>query len=103
MTRCRCINAFFFACPVEPTRCGAAHSKYSGKREHQCGEDAVYLKTETKPFTQKAYFIAFSRGTSIIVALASPESPKPCTIHVSSTFKKHVITRLNYLASERAY
>ncbi len=35
-------------------RCGAAHSKYCRKREHQCGEDVVYLKTETKPFTQNA-------------------------------------------------
>ncbi len=40
----------FLACPVEPTRCGAAHSKYCRKRERQCGKD-VYLKTETKPFT----------------------------------------------------
>ncbi len=31
----------FLACPVEPTLCGAAHSKYCGKREHQCGEDVV--------------------------------------------------------------
>ncbi len=37
-----------------PTRYGAKHSKYKGKREHQCGEDIVYLKTETKPFTQNA-------------------------------------------------
>ncbi len=35
-------NAFVLTCPVEPTRCGAAHSKYSVKRE-QCGEDVVYL------------------------------------------------------------
>ncbi len=61
----------FLACPVEPTRCGAAHSKYCRRREHQCGEDVVYLKSETKPFTQNAYLWAFSRGTSIIVALAS--------------------------------
>ncbi len=51
-------NIFFFlACPVEPTRCGAAQSKYCGKGEHQCGEDVVYLKTETRPFTQNAYCI----------------------------------------------
>ncbi len=72
MTRCRCIlMLFFLACPVEPTRCGAAHSKYSGKREHQCGDDVVYHKTETKPFTENAYLLNFSKGTSMIVALAS--------------------------------
>uniref|UniRef100_A0A671QBN4 Rho GTPase-activating protein 40-like n=1 Tax=Sinocyclocheilus anshuiensis TaxID=1608454 RepID=A0A671QBN4_9TELE len=27
--------------------------KYCGEKEHQCGEDVVYVKTETKPFTQK--------------------------------------------------
>ncbi len=51
-------------------------------------------------------FIAFSRETSIIVALAShTREPKPCKIHVNSTKKtKHVITRLrNELASEHAY
>ncbi len=52
---------FFLACPVELTRCSAAHSKYSRKREHQCGED-VYLKTETKPFTQNAYLLHFLEG-----------------------------------------
>ncbi len=74
MTRCRCILIiiFFLAFPVEPTRCSAAHSKYCKKRERQCGEDVVYLKTETKPFRLTEHiFIEFSRGTSIIVALAS--------------------------------
>ncbi len=60
----------FFPYPVEPTGCCTAHSKYSGKREHQCG-DVVYVKTETKLFTQNGYIIAFSRGTSITIALAS--------------------------------
>ncbi len=50
------------ACPVEPTRCGAAHSKYCVKREHQCGEDVFYLKTETTTFTQNAYLLHFLEG-----------------------------------------
>ncbi len=54
-------NAFFLAYPVEPTRF-AAHSKYCGKREHQCGDDVVYDKTETKPFTQNAYLSRFLEG-----------------------------------------
>ncbi len=58
--RCRLmslhLNAFFFAYPVEPNGC-VVHSKYCGKREHQCGDDAVYVKTGTKPFTQNAYFL----------------------------------------------
>ncbi len=32
--------------------------KYCEKREHQCGDDVVvvvYVKSETKPFTQNAY------------------------------------------------
>ncbi len=56
--RCRCI-LMLSAYPVEPTGCGAAHSKYCGKREHQCGDDVVYLKTETKPFTHNAYYHIF--------------------------------------------
>ncbi len=55
-------NAFFLACPVDPTRCSAAHSKYCGKREPQYGEDVVYLRTETKPFTQNAYLLQFLEG-----------------------------------------
>ncbi len=27
-----------------------------------CGDDAVYLKTETKPFTQNAYLLHFLEG-----------------------------------------
>ncbi len=79
----------FFACPVEPPRCGAAHSKYSRKREHQCG-DVVYLKTETKPFTKNAYSLH-----SALHSRLTQESPKSCTINLSLKLKKkHVITRL---------
>ncbi len=88
---------FFLACPVEPTRCGAAHSKYCGKREHQCEEDVVYLKIETKPFTQNAYLLHFLEGhLSSLHSCLTQESPKPCQINVSSTFKKtcSLITRL---------
>ncbi len=73
------------------------HSKYSVKREHQCGEDVVYLKTETKPFTQNAYLLYFLEGhLSALHSRLTQESPKPCTINVSSTLKKQqrVITRL---------
>ncbi len=92
MTRCRCIlMLFFLACPVEPTRCGAAHSQYSRKREHQCGEDVVYLKTETKPFTQNKYLLHF---LSSLHSSLTQESPKTCTMNPSSTLKNHVVTRL---------
>ncbi len=87
-------HTLFLACPVDPTRCGAAHSKYCGKREHQCGED-VYLKTETKPFTQNAYLFNFLEGNlSSLHSCLTQVNPKTCTIYVSSTIKKHVITRL---------
>ncbi len=43
-------------------RCCVVHSKYCGKREHQRREDVVYLKTETKPFTQNAYLSRFLEG-----------------------------------------
>ncbi len=66
-------------------RCGAAHSKYCGKREHQCG-DVVYLKTETKPFTQNAYLLHFLEGhLSSLHSRLTQESPKTCQIHVIST------------------
>ncbi len=67
MMRCHCILMLFLAYPLEPTGY-IVHSKYCGKREHQCGD--VYVKTETKPFTERI-FMTFSRGTSISVALAS--------------------------------
>ncbi len=31
------------------------------KREHQCGEDVVYLKTGTKPLKQNVYYHIFYR------------------------------------------
>ncbi len=74
----------FLTCPVEPTRCGAARSQYSGKGENQCG-DVVYLKTEPKPFTQNAYLLHFLSALHLHL---TQESPKTCTIHASSTFKK---------------
>ncbi len=50
----------FLACPVEPTRRSATHSIFF-KREHQ-RDDVVYLKTETKLFTQNAYLLHFLEG-----------------------------------------
>ncbi len=38
------------------------HSKYCRKRDHQCGDDVVNVKTGTKPFTQNAYFANFLEG-----------------------------------------
>ncbi len=79
-------NAFFLASPGEPTRCGAAHSKYCGKREDQCGKDIAYLKTEIKPFTQNAYLLYFLEGRlSLLHSHLTQESPKPCKTHASST------------------
>ncbi len=76
-------HALFLACPVEHTRCGAAHSKYYGKREYQCGDDVVYLKTETKPFTQNTYLLHFVAGhLSSLHSRLTQESPKTCQIHV---------------------
>ncbi len=90
MTRC----LFFLACPVEPTRCGAAHSKYCRQREHQCG-DVVYIKTETKPLTHNSYLLHFVEGhLSSLHSRLTQESTKPCQIHVRLTFKKHVFTIL---------
>ncbi len=51
----------FLAYPVEPNGY-VVYLKYSGKREHQCGDDVVYVKTGTKPFTQNAYFAHFLEG-----------------------------------------
>ncbi len=44
--RCRCILMLFLAYPVEPTGCSAAHSKYCGKREHQCRKMLFTSKLE---------------------------------------------------------
>ncbi len=89
MTRCRTILMlfFFFACPVEPTLCGAAHSKYCGK--DNINVEMLFLKTETKPFTQNAYLLHFLEGhLSPLHSLLTQESPKTCQINVSSTFEK---------------
>ncbi len=58
---------FFITYPVEPTGCGAAHSKYCRKREHQWGDVVVYGQA----VHTEHIFITFSRETSISVALAS--------------------------------
>ncbi len=77
MMRCRCILMHFLTCTVEPTRCSAAHSKYCGKRKYQCGEDVVYLKTETKPFTQNANLLHFLEGhLSSLHSQAHTREPK---------------------------
>ncbi len=70
-------NVFFFL---------PAHSQYCGKSEHQCGEDVVYLKTETKPFTQNAYLLHFLEGHLSSMSLTQ-KSPKPCQMNLSSTSK----------------
>ncbi len=64
------------------------------KEKHQHGDDVVYLKSETKPFTQNAYLLHFREGhLSSLHSNLTQESPKTCEIHASSTLK-HVITRL---------
>ncbi len=40
------ILMLFLAYLVEPTGY-VVHSKYCGKREHQCGDDVVYVKIGT--------------------------------------------------------
>ncbi len=60
--RCHCILMLFLVYPVEP-KGYVVHSKYCGKREHQCGDD-VCVKIGTRDI---------SRGTSISVALTSPK------------------------------
>ncbi len=62
-------------------RCCVVHSKYCGKREHQCRED-VYLKTETKPFTQNAYLSHFLE--------AHPSPLHSRLTQESRMFRKHV-------------
>ncbi len=61
----------FLDYPVQPIGCGAAHSKYCGKREHQCGEDVVLPQNLNQADHTERIFIKFSIGTSITVALAS--------------------------------
>ncbi len=91
--KCHCILMIFFAYPVEPNGY-VVHSKYCGKREYQCGDDVVYVKTGTKLFTQNAYFEHFLEGhLSALYSILAKESwlfKKPFKIIVSSTLKKHV-------------
>ncbi len=93
--RCHCIVMLFLTYPVEPTGY-LVHSKYCGKREHQCGDDVVYVKTETKPFTQNANVSHFLEGhLSLLHSRLAKESRifrKRFQIIVSSTLKKHVST-----------
>ncbi len=90
-------HAFFFTYPVEPTGY-VVHSKYCGKREHQCGDDVVYIKTETKPFTQNANVSHFLEGhLSPLHSRLAKESRifrKRFKIIVSSTLKKTCLKTL---------
>ncbi len=89
-------HAFFFLTyPVEPTGY-VVHSKYCGKREHQCRDDVVYVKTETKPFTQNANLSHFLEGhlspLHTRLAKVSQIFRKQFKIIVSLTLKKHLKT-----------
>ncbi len=85
----------FLADPVEPSGY-VVHSKYCGNIEHRCGDDVVFVKTGTKPFTQNAYFAHFLEGhLSALHSCLAKESRifrKRFKIIVSSTLKKHVLT-----------
>ncbi len=78
------------AYPVEHTGY-VFHLKYCGKREYQCGDDIVYVKTETKPFTQNGHFAHFLEGhLSALHSHLAKESQicrKPFKMIVSSTLK----------------
>ncbi len=64
------------------------HSKYSRKRE-QCGEDVVYVKTGTEPFTQNTYFAHFLEGhLSVLHSHLARIFRKPFKIIVCSTLTK---------------
>jgi len=77
-------NTFFLACPVEPTRCGATQKK---EKEHINVEIVVYLKTETKPFTQNVYLWHFlEEHLSSLHSRLTQESPKTCQVNGSSTY-----------------
>ncbi len=62
----------------------------TAEKEHQCGDDVVYVKTETKPFTQNAYVSHFLSLLHSRLAKESRIFRKPFKIIVSSTLKKHV-------------
>ncbi len=87
--RCHCILMLFLTYLVEPTGY-VVHSKYCGKREHKFGDD-VYVKTETKLFTQNANLSHFLEGhLSALHSHLVKESRifrKPFKIIVSSTLK----------------
>ncbi len=76
--------------------CYVVHSKYLGKREHQCGGDVVYVKTETKQFTQNEYELLFLEGHLSPFLLVSRTRAacleKTCKINVS--FKKTCLETL---------
>ncbi len=61
---------FFFDYPVEPTGY-VVHSKYCLKREHQCGDYVFLCQNWNQAVHTECIFCAFSRGTSISVALTS--------------------------------
>ncbi len=93
VVRCHCILMLLLTYAVEPTRC-AVHLKYCGKTEYRCGDDVVYIKTGTKPFTQNTYYAYYLEAhLSALHSCLAKESRifrKPCQINASSTLKKHV-------------
>ncbi len=96
--RCHCISMLLLAYPVEPTGY-IVHLKHWGKREHQCGDDVVYVKTGTKPFTQNSYFVfsIYHRCSHIShLAIESRIFRKSFKMIISSTLKKHVSTLWRY-------
>ncbi len=78
MTRCHCILMFFFlACPVEPTH-AVLHIQNIAEKENINVEKMLFTSKMKVVHTERI-FIAFSRGTSIIVALKShTRDTKPC-------------------------
>ncbi len=86
---------FFFFLPVQLNPLDAVLHIPNIVEKEKINVKIVYLKTETKPFTQNAYVLHFLEGhLSSLRSCLTQESPNPHKIHVSSTFKKHVITRL---------
>ncbi len=86
MTRYHCILMFIFlACPVEPSH-AVLHIQNIAEKENINVE--MLFTSKMKVVHTERIFIAFSRGTSIIVALEShTRYTKPCKINVSSTLK----------------
>ncbi len=57
--RCRCILMLLLAYPAEPTKCGAATlfiQNIAEKENSNTEQILVYVKTETKPFTERIFF-----------------------------------------------